>query len=163
MKLIDEKCKFFGKINLIDLLVLFIIIFLVTAVFYKILSPRISTSQTAQSEVTAMVKCTFKTESVAKSIEIGQKLVYGTEYIDASIADVSYYPSDYITTDAQGNIRLLKHPYLVDVLITIKAKVNKNAAILKVGTQELCLGKKFTIKTHSLEIDGSVESISANK
>jgi len=164
MKLIDEKGKFLGKINLIDLVVVFLIVFLVTAFCYKILAPKISTSQLAEGEVTALIKCTSKTENLAKSIQKGQKLVFGTNYIEAAtITDVSYLPSDSITTDSQGNLRMVKHPILKDILISIKARVNTNAAILKVGTQELCQGKKFTVKTHTLEIDGSVESITINK
>lgn len=164
MKLIDENGKFFGKVNLIDLVVVFLAIFLVTALCYKVLAPKISTSQLAEGEVTALVKCTFRTESVAKSVQKGQKLVYGTNYIEAAtITDVSYEPSDFITTDSQGNARVIKHPVLQDIFITIQAKINTNAAILKVGTQELCQGKKFTIKTHTLELDGTVESITINK
>lgn len=164
MKLIDEKGKIFGKINLIDLVVVFLIVFLVTAFCYKILAPKVSTSQLAQGEVTALIKCTSKTEHLAKSIQKGQKLVFGTNYIEAAtITDVSYSASDSITTDSQGNLRMVKHPILKDILISIQANVNTNAAILKVGTQELCQGKKFTVKTHTLEIDGSVESITINK
>jgi len=164
MKLIDEKGRFFGKVNLIDLIIVFLVIFLVTAVFYKVLGPKISTSQFAQGEVTALVKCASKTESAAKSVQKGQKLVFGTDYIQAAtITDVSYSAADSITTDSKGNLRVIKHPFLKDILITIQAKVNTNAAILKVGTQELCQGKKFTVKTHTLELDGMVESITINK
>jgi len=164
MKIIDEKGKFFGKVNLIDLVVVFLAIFLVTAFCYKVLAPKISTSPLAEGEVTALVKCASKTESAAKSVQKGQKLVFGTDYIKgATILDVSYSPSDSITTDSEGNLHMRKHPVLKDILITIQAKINTNAAILKVGTQELCQGKKFTVKTHTIEIDGSVESITINK
>ncbi|MHB8062553.1 MAG: DUF4330 domain-containing protein [Ruminiclostridium sp.] len=164
MKLIDEKGRFFGKVNLIDLVVVFLAIFLVTAFCYKVLAPKISTSQLAQGEVTALIKCASKTESVAEAIRKGQKLVFGTDYIEAAtITDVSYSAADSVTTDFQGNLHMIKHPILKDVFITIQAKVNTNAAILKVGSQELCQGKKFTVKTHTLEIDGTVESLTLNK
>lgn len=163
MKLIDEKGRFFGKINFIDVFVILLLVFLLSAICYKLLGPNLPDSGTTQGEVTATVKCTFKTESVAKSFTKGQTLVFGTDYIpDAKITDVSYTPSDYITSDAQGNARLVKHPLLKDILITIQAKVNTKAPILKIGTQELCTGKKFTVKTHTQEVDGSVESILLN-
>jgi len=163
MKLIDEKGRLLGKINLIDIIVVLLAIFLLTAVCYKVLGPKLPDSRIAQGEVTAIVKCTFKTESVAKSIEKGQTLVFGTDYIPgAKITEVTYTPADYITSDSQGNARLVKHPLLKDILITIHAKTNTNAPILKIGTQELCEGKKFTVKTHTLDIDGTVESIALN-
>lgn len=163
MKLIDEKGRLFGKINFIDIIVVLLVIFLLTAVCYKLLGPNLPDSVIAQGEITATVKCTFKTENVAKSFKKGQTLVFGTDYIpEAKITDVTYTPSDYITSDYQGNVRVVKHPLLKDILITIHAKTNTNAAILKVGTQELCMGKKFTVKTHTQDIDGTVESITLN-
>lgn len=164
MKLLDEKGRFLGKINLIDLVVIFLIMFLVIAAGYKLLGSRLPASPTAQGEVTAVIKCSSKSESVAKSVQKDQKLVFGTDYIkDAVISDVSYVPADSYTTDSEGNIRIRKHPILKDIYITIKVNTNTNTAILKVGTQELCLGKKFTVKTHTIEIDGMVEGISINK
>ncbi len=164
MRLIDEKGRFLGKINLIDLVVIFLLIFLVTAVCYRLLGPKIATSPAAKGEVTALIKCTLRPESVAKAVPKGNLLIYGTTYIDdAKIADVSYLPADYITVDSQGNVHLVKHPVLKDIFITIRAQVNTNASILKVGTQELCLGKKFTVKTHTIELDGTVEQLTITK
>lgn len=164
MKLIDEKGKIFGKINLIDLVVVALILFIVAAVGYKILSPRISTSPTAQGEITALVKCTFRSDSVTKSVQPGQKLVFGTDYIDnAYITDVKSTPSDYITTDTQAKAHLEKHPVLKDIYITIKAKINTKSPILKIGTQEISQGKKYIVKTQTIEIDGIVENITISK
>ncbi len=163
MKLIDEKGRLFGKINIIDLVVVLLVLLLVAAVGYKFLSPKIASSPTAQREVTAIVKCTFKTDTVVSQIKAGQQLVFGTDYIpNATIAEVKAVPADYLTTDAQGKVHIEKHPNLKDLYITIKAKVN-NAATLKVGTQELCLSKKFTVKTQTIEMDGNVERVTIAK
>lgn len=164
MKLLDEKGKLFGKINLIDLIVIFLIVFLVTAACYKLIGPRLPASPIAQGEVMAVVKCAAKSESVAKSVQKGQKLIFGTTYIkDAVIDDVSYAPADSYTTDSEGNLHVLKHPALKDIYITIRSKTNTNASILKVGTQELCLGKKFVVKTHTIELEGMVEGLTITK
>ncbi len=164
MKLLDEKGRLFGKVNLIDIVVLFMVIFLVAAVSYKVLGPRVATAPIKKGEVTALIKCSLKNENTAMSVQKGQKLVFGTDYIEgASITDVSYTAADFITTDAQGNVHIVKHPVLKDVFITIQARTNTNAAILKVGTQELSQGKKFTVKTHTAEMDGMVEKISVLK
>lgn len=164
MKLIDEKGRLLGKINLIDLVVIFLVIFLITAVAYKLLGPKIAVSPEASGEVTAVIKCTLRSENVARSLPNGTLLIYGNTYIDgAAIEEVSYMPADYITVDSQGNVHLVKHPVLKDIFITIKAQANTKASILKIGTQELCLGKKFTVKTHIVEIDGTVEELTITK
>ncbi len=160
MKLIDEKGKLFGKVNLIDLVVLVLIIGVAAAVAYKVLSPKIATSPTAKGEVTAVVRISFRSDSVVNSVTKGQQLVFGTDFIkDAYIVDVKSNPADYTSTDSDGNVHYVKHPTLKDIYVTINAKTNTNVPILKIGTQELCLGKKFTVKTQIFEMDGAVESL----
>lgn len=164
MKLINEKGKLFGVINLIDLTALLLVLFLIAAVGYKVLSPKIATSPTAKGEVTAVIKCTFRSENVAKSVQKGQQLVFGTDFIkEAYVTDVKYNAADYTSTDAQGNVHYVKHPVLKDIYITINAKTNTNAPTLKIGTQELCQGKKFTLKTQTIEMDGNVEQLNVSK
>lgn len=160
MKLIDEKGKLFGKINVIDLAVVVLILFLVAAVGYKVLSPKIETSPTAQKDVTILIKCTFRTDAIVASLKKDQQLVFGTDFIpDAFISDVKSTPSDYITNDSEGKVHVEKHPLLKDMYVTIRAKVNANAPIYKIGTQELAQGKNFIIKTQTTETVGSVETI----
>ncbi|HEY5582998.1 MAG TPA: DUF4330 domain-containing protein [Ruminiclostridium sp.] len=160
MKLIDEKGKLFGKVNLIDLVVVMLILFLVVAVGYKVLGPKITTSPAAQGEVTAIVKFTFRSDNMVKAVQKGQKLVFGTDYIaDAFITDVTSNFADYTSSDAQGKVHYEKHPVLKDMYVTIKAKINTNVPILKIGTQELAQGKKFILKTQTIEMEGNVDSI----
>lgn len=164
MKLIDEKGRLFGKINIIDFAVAVVILFLVAAVGYKVLGPKVQTSPNAQGEITAVVKFTFKTDGVVASLQKDQKLVFGSDYIPgAYIEEVKSAPADYITTDDQGKIHVEKHPFLKDLYVTIKATVDTNAPILKVGTQEICQGKNFVVKTQTTDITGSVESITIGK
>jgi len=164
MKLIDEKGKLFGRINLIDLVVVFLILFLVAAVGYKVLGPKITTSPLAQGEVTAIIKFSFRSDNMVKSIQKGQNLVFGTNYIaGATITDVTSTLADYTSSDAQGKVHYEKHPVLKDVYVTIKAKINTNVPILKIGTQELAQGKKFILKTQTIEMEGNVESLTISK
>lgn len=164
MKLINEKGKLFGIVNLIDLVVVLLILFLAAAAGYKVLSPKIAASPTAQGEVTAVIKIVQRTDNVAKSIQTGQQLVFGTDFINGSyITDVKSEAANVTTNDAQGNAHYVKHPILKDIYVTIKASINTNAPIYKIGSQELCVGKKFTLKTQTIEVDGSVESITLNK
>ena len=67
------------------------------------------------------------------------------------------------TSNAQGTSIVSKHPSLKDIYITVKANINTNDAVLKVGTQQLCQGKKFTFKTKLVEVEGTVDDIILNK
>lgn len=164
MKLIDEKGKLFGKINIIDLVVALLILFLVAAVGYKVLAPKITTSPVAQDEVTAVIKFTFRNDNIIKAVQKDQQLVFGTNFIPgATIIDVKSNFSDYTSNDDQGKVHFEKHPVLKDVYVTIKAKINTKVAILKIGTQELAIDKKFILKTQTIEMEGKVESLTISK
>lgn len=164
MKLINEKGKLFGMINLIDLVVVLLILFLITAVGYKVLGPKIPISPVAQGEITAIIKCLYKSDNLVEAVQKDQQLVFGTNYIpDAFITDVNTTLSDYTSSDAQGKVHYEKHPVLKDVYVTIKAKINTNAPILKIGSQELAQGKKFILKTQTIEMEGTVENITITK
>lgn len=164
MKLIDEKGRLFGKVNLIDFVVVILVLLLVAAVGYKVLSPRMASSPTAQGEVTAVVKVTSRSNTVVSQVKEGQTLISNNDYVpNATIEDVKAVPSDYITQDSQGKVHLEKHPTLKDIYITIKVKTNTNVPVYKVGIQDLDVGKKFTVKTQTIEMDGTVEQITTNK
>ncbi|HEX2927370.1 MAG TPA: DUF4330 domain-containing protein [Ruminiclostridium sp.] len=164
MKLIDEKGRLFGKVNLIDLVVVILVLLLAAAVGYRAISPKIASSPTAKGEVMAVVKVTNRSDTVVSQIQKGQTLISNNDYVPgATIEDVKAVPSDYTTQDAQGNVHVTKHPTLKDIYITIKVLTNTNVPVFKVGIQDLDVGKKFTVKTQTIEMDGSVEKITINK
>ncbi len=163
MKLIDEKGKLFGKVNIVDLVVLLLIVALVGAVGYKALGPKVAVSPNAEGKATFVVKLAVKPEKWMSALKPGDQLVYGTSFVNAYIENIVSQPGELSAVTADGESVISVHPTLKDIYVTINAKVNANDAILKVGTQELALGKKFTLKTQKFEIDGTVDSLTLEK
>lgn len=160
MKLIDSKGKLFGLINIIDLAVLVLVVLIAAAAFIKLGGEEAITSDNTK-EITFVVKARQQLETVAKSIKAGDTLVAGDKYVEgASIADVQYNPAEVTVTTADGKMVVAKDPVRMDIFITVKAKVNTDDAAMKVDTQEVRIGRSYTVKTQTVELGGWVESLS---
>jgi len=159
MKIIDEKGKLFGLINIIDLSVVLVVLLVIGGIAYK--SIQTETDGEDIRNVLVTVKCTYlKSEAIPKAFKKGDRLVASNAFVpDAFIEDVSYYTSDYGAETDDGRVVAAKHPLLTDAIITIKAKVNVSGPIMKIGPQEIRIGSTYLVKTSNAEAYGIVESI----
>jgi N-glycosylase/DNA lyase len=161
MKLIDEKGKLFGIINIIDLAVLVVVLLVVGVVGYKVLGNKIDSAlgtDTAAKEIVFTVKCAGKSPSAIEELKKGDKLISVTNYVDAYVDSFTSYPADITVTTDDGRVVISKDPYKLDVVITVKMKYVPGD-IIKLGTQDISAGKPFTFKTHTVEMGGMIDNI----
>jgi len=156
MKLIDEKGRLFGTINIIDLLIIILVVLLAIGFSYKI-----KTKNTASivKEVTVTVRIPFIYPEEADSLKKGDQLVSGSDFIPFYIEDVIIKPAAYLTTTSDGRALLVEHPLRKDVFVTIKGKATIVGASIKIANQEAKIGKEFYIKTLKTELKGFVSGI----
>ncbi len=168
MKIIDEKGKLFGKLNIIDLLVIVLVIAAAVVVGAKFLggSEHVASTPVA-SKLTFVVHVTaWDAESVDKVGEYvdaasGKKeqLLAGSNLLDAYIVDYWTKPTEYKRLNT-GSIEMLDPEKAAEVgLIDAYFKIEANAAEPinnKVGTQEVRIGKTHIVKSAHLEFDCGV-------
>ncbi|MCX7920989.1 MAG: DUF4330 domain-containing protein [Clostridia bacterium] len=161
MRIIDEKGKLFGFINIIDLSVLLVFVLLLGAVGYKVMDNKLEAAPAETKEVLVGVKCRLKSEAAAKALKSGDnRLISGNKFVDdATIEDVTFDTAEYGIPTADGRYVITKHPLAKDIYVTFKMKANADTTILKVGTQEVSIGKQFIVKTQTTEVIGEVDSI----
>ncbi len=159
MKLVDEKGKLFGIINIIDLSVLLIIVLLAGFAGYKVVGRKLNIASSPTKDVIVTVRSQLATESVSKSIHPGDSIVGGTTFVDGKIESVTVTQADYTTTTDDGRVLVGKHPTRYDLLVTFKVRVNTGSAVLKIGTDELHAGTSFLLKTKTVQLNSYVESI----
>ena len=146
MKLIDEKGRLFGKINLIDLLVVLLIVAVLAAVVWK-LGGRKAAAAVTGTEKKAVYTVEF--EDVPSDIahfaetQIGKSLVNDSKVIAASITDVQ--TEDY--AGENGHLRLY---------ITVEASTSFTGNVYKVGPQEVRVGYEYILKTSEFELTGLI-------
>lgn len=159
MKVIDQKGRLFGIINIIDLAVLLIIFSGIGFAGYKMLGHRIAGTAPSTSEVVFSVLCSGKSENAAKALNKGDQLISGTSYVNGFIESVSYKDAEMMVTTDDGRIVKATDPSRKDILVTVKAYINTNAAALKLGNQEIRIGMPHYLKTQKVEITGFIDSL----
>ncbi len=162
MKLIDEKGKLFGIINIIDLTVLVVIVALVCGGGYMVLGGKVNrgvSKSDDMKDVYVTISCRLISESAALALKQGDKMIAKNAYTDGTIDSVTYKTADYIGVNAEGYAVVGPHPLWKDAMVVIKDRVNVKDPILKVGTQEMRIGYKVFVKTQLVEIQGTVEKI----
>lgn len=157
----DEKKK--RKINIIDIAVIVIIILAIAVVGIKLMGNRV------QDAVSNKVDCYAEVviigaqprifNEVLRQEMVGEKMVSGNVFLDATIEDV--WLEDYIvqaTTD-DGRRVDATDPTQKNIIFLVKTQVPEGTASPKVGSQELRAGKTFIVKTQRFESSGTIRYV----
>ena len=151
MKIINEKGKLFGIINVVDLLVLVAAIAVVAGVGYKLFAKQIKEVASPQVSLTMTVRVRgatpFLVNEVQRNSQVGKSLVNGNSYVNAQI------------TTADGRIVTATDPEKKDLVFTITTKVSKGTPAPAIGTQEVRAGRTFIVKTNDFETTGNIDSV----
>jgi hypothetical protein len=135
MALIDRKGRLFGKINIVDLLIVLLTIAIVGGVYFVFFGG-------ADKQVTNV-----NTDFV-DAINIGDPIrdsIRGNEL--GTLTSKASRPATMLNEDlANGRYVIADVPNSYDVVITIEAKAKITPANIIVGGAEVKVGKKFFIK-----------------
>ena len=149
MKLIDEKGRLFGKVNLIDLLVVILLVAVVAAAVWKLGGKK---AVAAVSDSGKKASFTVVFEDVQADIctfaesQIGKSLVNDSKVISAVISDVQ----------SQANAFTPGHK---DLFVTVDADVTFSGNVYKVGSQEVRVGYEYILKTSEFELTGLISTL----
>lgn len=144
MKVMDEKGRLFGKLNLIDLLVILILIAVVFVAVWKLgLGKAADAVVSPKQTVTFDVTFADTPESVCDFAhsQSGEKLVNNGKTLEASVVEV---------TTAE------KETGETDLTVTVEAECTYSDYVYKVGTQEVRVGYEYILKTGRFEMTGVI-------
>lgn len=162
-KIIDEKGKVFGKINIVDLFLIFVIILVIAVLSLKLTGePKAGDTTSVMKNEKEIYVTLYSNSVVPEALDIlkqGDKLVANNKFTNGEIVSVKATPSALITTDADGNPHKKEHPMWKDIEVVIKDKVNVNSPILKAGEQEVRVNYGFILKTQQFEANCKVRGI----
>ena len=162
MKILDEKGKLFGKVNLIDLIVVLVILAGVAAVAWKLGGSAVS--EAINSNATTLryeVVCTNVNPEAAEGAvaDIGGQLMSNGDLLDGHITDCVIEPHMETVLDSDGNPKQVEDPSVRDLRFTIETKVSLAANAYAVGSQEVRVGKSHIVKTVDIEFNGTVTAV----
>ena len=157
MKLIDEKGKIFGIVNIIDLVVLVLVVLIIGIVGYKVLGNKIGSSPQAK-DIVFTVKCQGRSPLVVQELKKGDQLISNSNYVDAFVDSFTTTPAVLHVQTSDGRMVIAKDPDKLDIVVTVKMKYVGGDTI-KLGSQEISAGSTFTLKTHTVQFPGTIETI----
>lgn len=146
LMLIDEKGRLFGKINIVDLIVVAVLILGVLGVGYKFLS-----SATTLFKKTEVIEIQFYNEDlpgyVADSIEVGDKVkdsVRNTVF--GEVIDKEVKPSIVFGLDDEGVLRQTTRPGYVSMILTVRAEAIYTDTGIIVNNTDYYVGRSLEVR-----------------
>lgn len=159
--MIDEKGRLFGKINIIDLLVILLVLVVAVVVGLKLMGKNqgipgggggtMLTYTVRVSEVQPEVY-----EAIKTRVDAGDaQLMANGEMLSANITAVSATPYQKPVETMDGRIVYAQDTQRMTVVFTIEANIT-NPVTQAVGTQEVRIGKAHIVKTVDFELVNGV-------
>lgn len=160
MKIIDEKGKLFGFINIIDL---FIVVLVLAVIFVGVSIVRnrgqvVSVKQDKDIELTMIFRSVrseyvsfFKVGDVVKRKE--------TQGAIGEIVSVEDFPAETIEIDSEGKKVIAVSPRERDVKIVLKCKGRASSDMVATGNEIVKVGQKFGAITKWYEGEAIILSV----
>jgi len=157
--MIDEKCRLFGKINIVDLLVLIIVVIGLVVVGMKFLLLSRMGGGAKKTHVTYTVLVENVHPEVYENIQnqIPATLMAAGELLDGEVVAVSAEPHvQQATLGTVSNTLVLPiGEGNLDLTFNIECNV-VNTITTEIGTQEVRIGKAHIVKTDRFELERGV-------
>ena len=156
--MIDEKGRLFGKINIVDLIVILVIVIAAVVVGMKFLGG--GNGNSAINPNKTPVRYTVLVEGVQPEVyENIQKYIPGQlmasgELLDGYVTGVTPVEGRVHTATvntADGTLEIPVNEGKLDLIFTIECNV-VNSITTEIGTQEVRVGKTHTVKTDKFEL-----------
>ena len=160
MKLVNEKGKLFGLINVVDLIVLLAVVCVAGAILWQLAGDRVSDAVSPDAEMTVVVKvpgCHPDLVAEAERQELkGQQLISGGVLLDAYITDMWLEEYAMQLETADGRLVEAVAPVQKTICFELKSTVAKNTVTPKIGSQEVRTGMTFIVKTQTFATIGNI-------
>lgn len=153
--MIDEKGRLFGKINIVDLLVLLVVIIAAGVLAVKFLGNRGEGAGGGPTKVTYTVLVENVRDEVYQHIQehIPSTLMASGDLLDGQVVAVSGEPHEQTVSVNPSGTALVFNlgENTWDLTFTIECNV-VNPITTEIGTQEVRIGKSHIVKTDKFEL-----------
>jgi hypothetical protein len=163
LKLLDDKGKVFGLINIIDLIVLVFVVALVLGGAYRFYGPRQNGDIFQQEGDTVLMKGRVFDVSkyTANVIRVGDIVIDTAAQVPfGEIISVETVPHRRPVDTAEGKVVLSEVPERFDVILSLKgaARVSEHAIRIathdvRVGSRIVLGGREYSIATTILQVE----------
>lgn len=161
MKIIDEKGKIFGKINIIDLIFLIIIVVAIVGGVFRLKDSTIVAETSEHGTVTLMV--TNVRDATVDNIKVGQDLYhYDKGVLFGNIKDKNVEPFtnpiDYEDEWIEADV-----PNRYIVYIDMDVDITETEKSYVIGGEEIRVGNEYRVKSKTSAFTGTCVGIQVDK
>ena len=163
MKLIDEKGRILGRVNIVDLIALVAVLAVVGAIAVSLLGSRVQDAVSPKVDCYAEVAIVGAPPRIYSEVLrqdlVGERLVSGNEFLSATVEDV--WLEDYVeqVPTADGSVVDALIPSKKSIIVLVKTQVPEGTPSPKIGSQELRAGKTYIVKTQLFESSGTIRFV----
>lgn len=155
MKVVNEKGKLFGIINIIDLAVILIVALLAVGGAKRMKKSPVATTESKKALITVEVS-NVRTATV-DGLVVGDPLYHydkGQEF--GKIVNKEVEPYKEPVESGDGRWILAEVPEKYAVILTIEANAKENADVVVVGGEQTRIGAQFRFKNRNVAVFGTV-------
>lgn len=160
MKLIDEKGKVFGLINIVDLIIISVVLLVAAGAAYKYIN---KSAPGAAVTVEFEVMIPHVRPELTEAIKAGDRMVQGNSYTNVTVKEVRLNPGYSINVDARGQRVESFDPYLKDVYVTNTGTTTLSSATISMGGQDIRVGKEYFVKSRDYEFKGTITKVTVKE
>jgi hypothetical protein len=157
MRVINEKGKIFGLINIIDFTVIIFIV-LVGCIF--LFKSFVKVSPVENENLTVTFRGAIRNADQAKVLKENDQLISVLNPADAYIKSVKVNDLQVPISTADGKQVYAIDPIKKELVVEFTMKAASGKGIVKLDSQDVCVGSKnFILKTRKFELQGTIEAI----
>ena len=163
MKIIDNKGRIFGKINIVDFVafvILIILLFLATKEIFNVISKNNIDLGTEKSEVNIEFEVAMLYEKdFFDVIKIGDKLIERNNELSANIIDIKISAVSVKPVTDTDSDNLIEIPFYEKANVKINATVKNKNYTYKLGQQTIAIGKFFTLESKLYKYNSQIVNV----
>jgi hypothetical protein len=159
LRLVDQRGRLFGLINLVDLGVIVLILALAGAGAYKVLAIRRGPVRVPRDIDFTMLVQEVRQATVDVVHEGDFVWDYDSSLPFGTIKAIQVLPATKHASTSDGRWVLTELPERYDLVLTVRAQALVSDAAIVVGRMEIRIGTKVTIKTRNYAIETRVTGI----
>ncbi|GKX30446.1 hypothetical protein SH1V18_29260 [Vallitalea longa] len=159
MRIVDKNGKLFGKINIMDIIIILLVILIGVTLYNKIYNKGDSAVSSTKQDIYIVAEAYGQAPDVVDSIKQGDKIVAQNIYQSGDIDYVDISDDNYVTTTNEGKLIVQKRTDKKTIEVGINCKANINGPYIDCGGQEIKVGKSYWIKTSKGQIRGFIKEI----
>jgi len=158
--IIDSKGKLFGKISIIDILIVLVVIGIIAGVGYKFTRSKTPTVFTKQDTLEVEFFVEEVLDAVANSIKIGDAAKEAVQNASfGTVKDIKIDKAISYAADDKGEYKVSSRPGYSSVVITTEAKGIYGSNGTTIGSAEYYIGSYMTLRVGNAALYGRITRI----